>query len=344
MSERCPRFVEIGRLPSPEDVPELRLHLEQCLYCQSQWSATKSLIESMRQLPVKAPEAARRQRTRNALVLAVAESQRRRFSPWWVKAAVYAVVVLCAAGVFAAVGTFALPWLQKQRERTPAAAVRDQNGPRAAISLEPAAKVETVAQPKTREVGAAVPASAKPNATAAAESWASRIPIMGESPRHQSTTRRPRGALALASRPTAQLSSSHQPSQAELAFSEGWQAFRSGDYPGAIVGMRRARQAAPTSALAEDARYWEAVALARQGSVAQSRAVMEEFLRRSPGSPRAGEVSAMLGWFLVESHEWAAAERRFRAAESDRAPAVRESAKKGLEITARMRARPTNVP
>jgi TolA-binding protein len=330
MSERatCPRFVEIGRLASPEDVPELRLHLEQCLYCQSQWSVTKSLIESMRQLPVKAPEVARRQQTRNALVLAAAESQRRRFSPWWVKAAVYAVVVLCAAGVFAAVGTIALPWLQRQRVRTPAAALRDQDGPRATTSLDPPAKIETVAQ-----TGAASPASSKPSATASAESWASRIPIMEESPRHQTTTRRARGALALASRPTSSLNSSHQPSPAELAFSEGWQAFRSGDYPGAIAGMRRALRAAPTSALAEDARYWEAVALARQGSVAQSRAVMEDFLRHFPGSPRAGEVSAMLGWFLVESHDWAAAERRFRAAESDRAPAVRESATKGLEIT-----------
>ena len=149
----------------------------------------------------------------------------------------------------------------------------------------------------------------------------------------------------MASRPTSSLNSNHLPSPAELAFSEGWQAFRSGDYPGAIAGMRRALRAAPTSALAEDARYWEAVALARQGSVAQSRAVMEDFLRHFPGSPRAGEVSAMLGWFLVESHDWAAAERRFRAAESDRAPAVRESAKKGLEITARMRAaRPTSAP
>ena len=330
MSERatCPRFVQIGRLASPEDVPELRLHLEQCLYCQSQWSATKSLIESMRQLPVKAPEVARRQQTRNALVLAAAESQRRRFSPWWVKAAVYAVVVLCAAGVFAAVGTIALPWLQKQRVRTPAAALRDRDGPRATTSLEPTAKIETVAQ-----AGAASPASSKPSATASAESWASRIPIMEESPRHQTTARRARGALALASRPTSSLNSNHLPSPAELAFSEGWQAFRSGDYPGAIAGMRRALRAAPTSALAEDARYWEAVALARQGSVAQSRAVMEDFLRHFPGSPRAGEVSAMLGWFLVEAHDWAAAERRFRAAESDRAPAVRESAEKGLEIT-----------
>jgi hypothetical protein len=52
----------------------------------------------------------------------------------------------------------------------------------------------------------------------------------------------------------------------------------------------------------------------------------------------------MLGWFMVESHEWAAAERRFRTAENDRAPAVRESAEKGLELTARMRARPTSAP
>ena len=173
----CPRFVEIGRLPSPEDVPELRLHLEQCLYCQSQWAATKSLIESIRQLPVKAPEVARRQRTRNALVLAVAESQRRRFSPWWVKAAVYAVVVLCAAGVFAAVGTIALPWLQKQRVHAPAAAVRDHDGPRATTPVESSAKVETMAETKTGEVGVASPTSTKPSATAAAESWASRIPI-----------------------------------------------------------------------------------------------------------------------------------------------------------------------
>jgi hypothetical protein len=43
----------------------------------------------------------------------------------------------------------------------------------------------------------------------------------------------------------------------------------------------------------------------------------------------------MLGWLLLDSHEWPAAERLFLAAESDRAPAVRESARKGLAITAR---------
>ena len=108
--------------------------------------------------------------------------------------------------------------------------------------------------------------------------------------------------------------------------------------------MGRAVDAAPTAALAEDARYWEAVALARQGSVGKARAAMEEFLRGFPGSPRAGEVSAMLGWSLLKSHEWPAAEQRFRAAESDPAPAVRESAKKGLEATARLRALSKTAP
>jgi hypothetical protein len=49
----------------------------------------------------------------------------------------------------------------------------------------------------------------------------------------------------------------------------------------------------------------------------------------------------MLGWLLIESHEWSAAEQRFRTAENDRTPAVRESAKKGLEVTARARTKTT---
>jgi hypothetical protein len=52
----------------------------------------------------------------------------------------------------------------------------------------------------------------------------------------------------------------------------------------------------------------------------------------------------MLGWSLLESHELSAAEQRFRSAEHDGAPAVRESAKKGLEVTARLRARPKTTP
>jgi hypothetical protein len=49
----------------------------------------------------------------------------------------------------------------------------------------------------------------------------------------------------------------------------------------------------------------------------------------------------MLGWLLIESHELSSAEQRFRNAEKDRAPAVRESAQKGLQAVARARAQTT---
>ena len=324
MNERasCPRFEEIGRTVSPEDVPALRQHLEECLYCQTQWAVTKGVIEAARQLPTKAPEVGRRQQTRNALVIAASEPRHRRASSRWMQAAVYLAVVLGAAGVFAAVGTIAIPWLHKQRLDAPAGD-RDRGRPPAKASLEPPTKSEDTSPPEGEPVSA--------------ETWAPQTP---KAARRPSTVRRSRAALAPAAPPPT---STNPPSAAELAFSEGWQALRSVDYPGAAAAMRRAAEAAPTSALAADARYWEAVALARQGLSGKARAAMEEFLRRFPGSPRAGEVSAMLGWLLLESHEWARAERLFRAAERDRSSTVRESAQKGLEITARQ-ARPKPAP
>ena len=320
MNERaCPRFAEIGRAVSPEDVPALRQHLDECLYCQTQWAATKGLVEAIRQIPTKAPEMGRRQQMRNALVLAAGEPRRGRVSPRWAQAAVYVAVAFGAAGVLAAVGTIAIPWLQKQRQVAPASD-RDHGRPHAKAPLQAQAKTETI------------PAAAR-EATSA-EAQAAQTPVVEKAARRPATTRKPQ-ALALALPAAPPPSSTNPPSPAELAFSQGWQALRSDDYPGAAAAMRRASEAAPASALAADARYWEAIALARQGSDAKARLAMEEFLRRFPGSPRAGEVSAMLGWLLLDSHEWSAAERLFLAAESDRAPAVRESARKGLEITAR---------
>jgi TolA-binding protein len=316
--DSCPRFAEIGRSASPEDVPALRQHLDECLYCQTQWAATKGLIETIRQLPTKAPEVGRRQQMRNALVLAAGEPRRGRVSSRWAQAAVYVAVVFGAAGVLAAVGTRAIPWLQEQTQRAPAGD-RDRGRPHAKAPFEPQAKTETIPAPAREAVSV--------------EARTPQLPILEKAARRPATTRPQALALALPAAPSP--SSTNPPSPAELAFSEGWQALRSDDYPRAAAAMRRASEAAPASALAADARYWEAVALARQGLQAKARLAMEEFLRRFPGSPRAGEVSAMLGWLLLDSHEWSAAERLFRAAEGDRAPAVRESARKGLEITAR---------
>jgi hypothetical protein len=57
---------------------------------------------------------------------------------------------------------------------------------------------------------------------------------------------------------------------------------------------------------------------------------MEDFLLRHPDSPRAGEVSVMLGWLLVDSGERARAEALFRAATTDPRSEVRRSAEAGL--------------
>jgi len=346
MNERaaCPRFIEIGRSASPEDVPALRLHLDECVYCQSQWAATKKLIEAVRQLPTKAPEAGRRLRTRNALLIEATEIGRRRLLPRWVQAAVYAAVILCAAGVLAAVGSFAVPWLHRQREGVPAATDRDRGRSHAKAPFEPQAKTEAVPAPERVAPPAASALPIEPVGAVAAEPQAPRTASSERVPGRFAPTRRLRGALASVSHAVPSPKTTHQPSPAELAFSDGCQALRSADYPRAAAAMRRALEAGPTSAVAEDARYWEAVALAREGKGARARRAMEEFVRLLPSSPRAGEVSAMLGWLLLESHEWSAAEQRFRAAEGDRDPAVRESARKGLEIAVRMHARPKPAP
>jgi TolA-binding protein len=108
--------------------------------------------------------------------------------------------------------------------------------------------------------------------------------------------------------------------------------------------MKRAAEAAPAATLAVDARYWESVALARQGQHDKARVAMESFLRRYPGSPRMGEVSVMLGWMLIESQEWTRAEQLFRAAENDRVSSVRDSARKGLAMVARVQAHSKPAP
>jgi TolA-binding protein len=119
---------------------------------------------------------------------------------------------------------------------------------------------------------------------------------------------------------------------------------RASQYAPAAESMKRAAESAPSSSLAVDARYWESVALARQGQTTKARTAMESFLRRYPGSPRSGEVSVMLGWMLIESQEWTRAGQLFRAAENDRSPSVRDSARKGLEISARVQARTKPAP
>src|SRR6185436_6614824 len=119
------------------------------------------------------------------------------------------------------------------------------------------------------------------------------------------------------------------------AFNQGWASLRAGDHLGAAAQMRRALDLEPANALAEDARYWRAVALGRAGAAGEARAAMEEFLRLHPRSARAGAVSAMLGWLLVDAGEKDRARALFEAAAGDANAAVQKSARAGLDAVAR---------
>jgi TolA-binding protein len=128
------------------------------------------------------------------------------------------------------------------------------------------------------------------------------------------------------------------PTATEAAFGRGFRALRRGDYGEAAGQFESAIASGPTSSLADDARYWRGVSLARAGRSAQAQEALGEFLSLHPRSPRAGEASVVLGWLLLESGDRTGAYRRFKAAAGDRNAEVRAGAQKGL---ARVRAQPS---
>lgn len=325
MSDRptCIRFAEIARAVNPQEIPELHVHLDSCSHCQAQWAATQQAIEAARQIPYQAPSPEDRLKIRNALMFNVARPPHRT-SRRWIQAAACVVGLLGAAGVFAAVNAGVLPWLKPRAgEQNPAATKTAPLAPTPQPALEPAIVSSPLLDGSIE----------KPLLKGSPDKSARRSTPVRKVPTATPTVAPPVAPVA----PVAPAAPT--PSAAEQAYAEGWEALRASHYARAAEAMKRAAQVAPTSSLAVDARYWEAVALARHGQTGKARTAMEAFLRRHPGSPRLGEVSTMLGWMLVESQEWSGAERLFRSAENDRAPSVRDSARKGLELVARVQAR-----
>lgn len=117
----------------------------------------------------------------------------------------------------------------------------------------------------------------------------------------------------------------------EVSYDEAWAALRSGEFPRAARGFARVVLLAPDSPLVEDASFWRAVALARSKRGVEAVAAFHDFLGGHARSARAGEASAMLGWLLVDAGALDEAARRFDAAAGDPDPAVRRSARAGLD-------------
>jgi TolA-binding protein len=121
------------------------------------------------------------------------------------------------------------------------------------------------------------------------------------------------------------------PSADQLAYNDAWAALRGAQFDVAAAGFAKALVAAPEGALADDARFWRAVALARGHAAASAMAAFRELVDEHPGSTHAGEASAMLGWLLVDAKRLDEARERFGAATNDPSPKVRESAQAGID-------------
>jgi hypothetical protein len=129
------------------------------------------------------------------------------------------------------------------------------------------------------------------------------------------------------------------PSPSELAFAAGWEALRAEHFSDAAAAFQRASADAGDQPLVEDAWFWRAVCEARIPRKAAAKSSLAGFIDRFPHSSRMGEVSAMLGWILLEEGDLEGARRLFAAAADDRVSEVRRSARTGLDAIDRKRGR-----
>lgn len=144
--------------------------------------------------------------------------------------------------------------------------------------------------------------------------------------------------------PKAQFSTGTSPSPpkpplaapGEAEFRAGWTALKGGDPASAAASFEAARKA-KGSAVAEDASFWEGIALARAGQSRNAIVALRRFVVTYPSSSRAGEAAAKLGWLLYDAGDLDAAERQFERAVDNIVPKVQKSARDGLEAVARKR-------
>jgi TolA-binding protein len=141
----------------------------------------------------------------------------------------------------------------------------------------------------------------------------------------------PEPAVPAPSVSTGSTPASSDPAPGEAEFRTGWEALRAGEPKRAAASFAASYRAAGTGNVAEDARYWEGIALARADRSVEAIASLRRFLSKYPSSARAGEASARLGWLLIDAGELDAAEDAFDAAASDPVPAVRRSATQGRD-------------
>ena len=124
--------------------------------------------------------------------------------------------------------------------------------------------------------------------------------------------------------------SAKQMAAEESEYDDAWDAMRASDFRRAAAGFGRVVALAPAGALADEAAFWRAVAMARDGSPARAIVAFKQMLAGYPASPRRGEAAVILGWLLADAHQLDEATALFRSVENDPSEVVRASARRGL--------------
>lgn len=295
----CPPELELTRAISLGPTAALSAHLAVCARCVARSRALAGPRELVRQLPWRAPSAAVLEQTRTALLasLAVDRGDAASASRRGRRVLVLAVPFAMAAG--AVVVWQVAP--RNSRSRTVSVSAPTPSATRAgpAAVLAPS----RVPDPELR--------AAPPRVETRVHGTSVRTKVAGD--RRETPLR---------------------PSPSETAFVEAWTAFRAGRYGGAIDAFDDVLRLEPTGPLAEDARYWRAVARARTGA----RDAVDDlatFLRQYPHSAHADEASLLLGWKLIEADRREEAARSFQDALRARTPETRAKAREGLAAAGR---------
>lgn len=121
-----------------------------------------------------------------------------------------------------------------------------------------------------------------------------------------------------------------KPSADQLAYTDGWSALRQSRFDDAVVAFTRTIATDPDGVLADDARFWQAVALGRASRSGDAIVAFRALVDEHPGSSHSAEASVMLGWLLVDAKQLREARERFSAGVDDATPSVRESARAGI--------------
>jgi TolA-binding protein len=139
----------------------------------------------------------------------------------------------------------------------------------------------------------------------------------------------------IAARTEAAVQRALRPTQQEARYDDAWDALRAGRFKDAAAGFGRVLDESPPGPLVDEAAFWRATALARDGESASASAAFRSFLASYRASPRSGEASAILGWLLLDDYRTDEAAPLFRAALGDPRETVRASAREGLDAIAR---------